>query len=99
MAETIETLRKKIPPVQEGKYLLGFSGGADSVALMMLLLPAIRAKRIRVEAVHVNHGLRGTESDDDERFCYEFCKKMKLLPERRDTVHSENGMQKPAQTG
>ena len=75
MAETIETLRKKIPPVQEGKYLLGFSGGADSVALMMLLLPAIRAKRIRVEAVHVNHGLRGTESDDDERFCYEFCKK------------------------
>ena len=55
MAETIETLRKKIPPVQEGKYLLGFSGGADSVALMMLLLPAIRAKRIRVEAVHVNH--------------------------------------------
>ena len=75
MAETIETLRKKIPPVQEGKYLLGLSGGADSVALMLLLLPSIRANRIRVEAVHVNHGLRGTESDDDERFCCEFCKK------------------------
>lgn len=75
MAEAIETLRKKITPVKEGKYLLGLSGGADSVALMMLLLPAIRADRIRVEAVHVNHGLRGTESDDDERFCSELCKK------------------------
>ena len=75
MAEAIETLRKRITPVKEGKYLLGLSGGADSVALMMLLLPAIRADRIRVEAVHVNHGLRGTESDDDERFCSELCKK------------------------
>lgn len=75
MAETIETLRKKIAPVEEGKYLLGLSGGADSVALMMLLLPAIRSNRIRVEAVHVNHGLRGTASDDDERFCRELCNK------------------------
>ncbi len=75
MTETIETLRKKITPVKDGKYLLGLSGGADSVALMMLLLPAIRDDRIRVEAVHVNHGLRGTESDDDERFCSELCKK------------------------
>ena len=41
MAEAIETLRKRITPVKEGKYLLGLSGGADSVALMMLLLPAI----------------------------------------------------------
>ena len=49
MAETIETLRVKIPPVKEGNYLLGLSGGADSVALLMILLPAIREDRIRVE--------------------------------------------------
>ena len=73
MAETIETLRLKIFPVKKGNYLLGLSGGADSVALLMLLLPAVREKRIRVEAVHVNHGLRGRESDDDERFCSELC--------------------------
>ncbi len=75
MAEAIETLRKKVAPINEGKYLLGLSGGADSVALTMLLLPSIRAGMIRVEAVHVNHGLRGTESDDDERFCSELCNK------------------------
>ena len=75
MPETIETLRKKISPVKEGEYLLGLSGGADSVALMMILLPAIRTNRIRVEAVHINHGLRGAESDDDEHFCSELCEK------------------------
>ena len=75
MAETIETLRVKIPPVNDGEYLLGLSGGADSVALLMLLLPAIREDRIRVEAIHVNHGLRGRESDDDAHFCSELCKK------------------------
>ena len=78
MAETIETLRVKIPPVKEGNYLLGLSGGADSVALLMILLPAIREDRIRVEAVHVNHGLRGRESDEDALFCSELCKKEKI---------------------
>ena len=75
MAETIDTLRTKIAPVKEGKYLLGLSGGADSVALLMILLPAIRNNRIQAEAIHVNHGLRGRESDEDELFCCELCKK------------------------
>lgn len=74
MNESIEALRRKIFPVQEGFYLLGLSGGADSVALLMMLIPDIRKGRIRIEAVHVNHGLRGRESDGDERFCRELCK-------------------------
>ena len=65
----------KISPVAEGSYLLGLSGGADSVALLMMLLPGIRDGKLRVEAVHVNHGLRGAESDGDERFCSALCKK------------------------
>lgn len=74
MYESIEALRLKISPVKEGRYLLGLSGGADSVALLMMLLPAVREKRIRMEAVHVNHGLRGEASDEDERFCRSLCK-------------------------
>lgn len=75
MYEAIENLRRKMSAVQAGNYLLGLSGGADSVALMLMLLPEIRSKKIRVEAVHVNHGLRGPESDEDEQFCIALCKK------------------------
>jgi tRNA(Ile)-lysidine synthase len=41
------------------------SGGADSTCLWHVL----RALTYRVSAVHVNHGLRGEESDEDARFC------------------------------
>jgi tRNA(Ile)-lysidine synthase len=41
------------------------SGGADSTCLWH----ALRALGYRVSALHVNHGLRGAESEADARFC------------------------------
>jgi tRNA(Ile)-lysidine synthetase-like protein len=41
------------------------SGGADSTCLWHVL----RALGYEVSALHVNHGLRGDESDEDARFC------------------------------
>ena len=41
------------------------SGGADSTCLWHVL----RELGYRVSAVHVNHGLRGQESEEDARFC------------------------------
>ena len=73
MSEAMDALRRKIHPVPPGKYLMGFSGGADSLALLMMLLPNIREGSIRAEAVHVNHGLRGSEADGDEEFCSGVC--------------------------
>jgi tRNA(Ile)-lysidine synthase len=43
------------------------SGGADSTCLWHVL----RALGYRVSALHVDHGLRGDESDGDARFCSE----------------------------
>jgi tRNA(Ile)-lysidine synthetase-like protein len=43
------------------------SGGADSLCLWH----ALRALGYRVSALHVDHGLRGVESDEDARFCAE----------------------------
>jgi tRNA(Ile)-lysidine synthetase, N-terminal domain/tRNA(Ile)-lysidine synthetase, C-terminal domain len=51
--------------------LLGFSGGADSTALLHCLS---RISDITVYAVHVNHGIRGDEALRDQRFCEEFCR-------------------------
>src|SRR5215467_2304841 len=43
------------------------SGGADSTCLWHLL----RSLGYRVSALHVNHQLRGADSDEDARFCAE----------------------------
>jgi len=51
------------------KYLVALSGGADSVALLRLLLTL----GYTVEAVHCNFHLRGEESDRDELFCKNLC--------------------------
>lgn len=71
-------LRGKMTPVPEGVYLLGLSGGADSVLLLQILLPDVRDGRIGLEAVHVNHGIRGREADEDEHFCAELCRREKI---------------------
>ena len=51
-------------------YLVALSGGADSVALLLLLKNA----HFNVHAAHCNFHLRGEESDRDEAFCVELCK-------------------------
>ena len=51
-------------------YLVALSGGADSVALLLLLKNA----HFNVHAAHCNFRLRGDESDRDEAFCVELCK-------------------------
>ncbi len=54
-----------IPPGGEVTCLV--SGGADSTCLWH----ALGALGYRVSAVHVDHGLRGAESEEDARFCRE----------------------------
>ena len=44
------------------------------MALLLMLLPYTKDNRIEVEAIHVNHGLRGAESDGDEQFCADMCR-------------------------
>ena len=54
-----------IPP--DGELTVLVSGGADSTCLWHVLL----ALGYGVSALHVNHGLRGEESEADARFCAE----------------------------
>lgn len=52
------------------RLLIGLSGGADSVALLLLLLDTGR----QLTAVHVHHGLRGDDADADEAFVQSLCR-------------------------
>ena len=52
------------------RVLVGLSGGADSVALLL----ALRRAGCDCVAAHCNFHLRGEESDRDERFCRDLCR-------------------------
>ena len=66
------------------KVLVGLSGGADSVALLLIL----KELGYEIIACHINHQLRGEESDRDENFCKELCKSLniELIVEKLDVI-------------
>lgn len=55
------------------KVLVGYSGGADSTALLELLWEYGKEYGVQVQALHVNHGIRGEEAGRDQEFCEKFC--------------------------
>lgn len=66
--------------IQPGdRIVVGLSGGADSVSLLLLL--AALCGRFGnsisdIVAVHIHHGLRGAEADRDAQFSEELCKRL-----------------------
>jgi len=54
-------------------YLVGFSGGYDSMCLLHILQ---KITQNRIVAIHLNHNWRGDESNRDEQNCADFCKKI-----------------------
>lgn len=52
------------------------SGGADSVSLLQALITLRERLGITVSACHVNHCLRGEESDRDMQFCEDLCARL-----------------------
>jgi tRNA(Ile)-lysidine synthase len=66
-AQVEEHIRRNELIAPGGDVLALVSGGADSTCLWHVL----RALGYRVSTLHVNHRLRGAESDDDAGFCRE----------------------------
>jgi tRNA(Ile)-lysidine synthetase-like protein len=68
IAERVEKFIRRYDLIpQRGELTCLVSGGADSTALWHVL----RELGYRVSALHVNHGLRGEESEADASFCAE----------------------------
>jgi tRNA(Ile)-lysidine synthase len=66
--------------------VIGLSGGADSVSLISVLSELAPIFNLRLYAVHLHHGIRGAEADEDEAFVAGLCKSLgiELFSYRRD---------------
>ena len=92
MLQTIDRYRMLEP---QQRVVVGFSGGADSTALLFALHRLEQQLDIRVEACHINHCLRGEESERDQQFCTDFCKRYNIPL----TVHRIWAQQEAKQAG
>ncbi|MDR3109706.1 MAG: tRNA lysidine(34) synthetase TilS [Planctomycetaceae bacterium] len=82
----------------EHGIVLAVSGGADSVAMFSIVteFASRQNQKSRVLVAHLNHALRGKESDDDEQFVIELAKKhgLRVITGRltdRETERDESG--------
>lgn len=66
-------LDAQLNDAREKHVLAALSGGADSVALLLLLCRARDAGMLRVSAAHFDHMIRGAESRGDANFCQSLC--------------------------
>ena len=75
LARKVENYIRERELLQAGDTVcIAFSGGADSLCLLLLLRQIRDRIGCRLCAVHVNHGLRGRESDADEQFVRQVCR-------------------------
>lgn len=108
VAKALKTIERYTMISTEDHLLVGVSGGADSVALLLLLIELtqsddlhnrkikkehndpdsrldknlikgnVEPSSIRIGVVHINHSLRGEESDQDESFVLDLARKHNL---------------------
>jgi tRNA(Ile)-lysidine synthase len=62
----------------EDKILVALSGGPDSVFLLHFLNKYKKKFKIEIGAVHINHRLRGKDSERDELFCKAICDELSV---------------------
>lgn len=60
--------------------VIGLSGGADSVCLLLVLMDYIQKNKLQIllHAIHVHHGIRKESADRDRLFCEELCAKYEI---------------------
>ncbi len=79
MKEIVKQYIRQFHMVSEGDHItVALSGGADSVALLLLLLELRQELSVSVSAIHVEHGIRGEESEQDAVFVNNLCESLSV---------------------
>lgn len=80
--DKIKAVIKENELIKDGeRVVVGVSGGADSVCLLLVLKEIMSPECIT--AVHINHGIRGDEAARDEDFVLKLCKRLEIRLEIR----------------
>lgn len=75
----VKTTIKKFGMIKpKHRILIGLSGGPDSICLLHVLNRLKQEFNIKIYAFHLNHKLRGKESEADEKFVKEFCRNLRI---------------------
>lgn len=76
--KVLKTIKKYSMLDVGDNIIVGFSGGADSSALLDFL-NSIKVKYdLKLVACHINHNIRGLEAMRDQHFCELFCKERNI---------------------
>ena len=58
--------------------IIGLSGGADSVCLLLVLKRLQQVYNLSITAIHVHHGIRGESAEHDLKFSRQLCEKEEI---------------------
>lgn len=90
--DLVNAVKKKVKTeklIAEGDHiLLAISGGIDSTTLLFVLLEIKKSFPFTIGLAHVNHSLRGEESDRDELFVRNLANNL-LLPVHVTQVYAD----------
>ncbi len=79
MKKRVQSFIEKERLLAQGeRIIVGVSGGADSMCLLLLLKELCEELRAELRVVHVHHGIRGEEADADEQFVRGVCEAWKV---------------------
>ncbi|WMJ90555.1 tRNA lysidine(34) synthetase TilS [Anaerocolumna sp. MB42-C2] len=74
MLNTVRNFIHENNMINEGdRIVIGVSGGADSVCLFHVLHKLSFMYHLTLFVVHVNHGIRGEEAEEDEAYVKQLC--------------------------
>ena len=71
-------IKKNNMIASQDTIIVGVSGGADSVCLLTVLKELQKSIDFSIIVVHVNHCIRGYESDMDQEFVRQLCEKYEV---------------------
>lgn len=76
--EVLQNIQKEKMMESGDHIIIGVSGGADSVCLLLLLKELRERLKISMQALHVEHGIRGEDSREDARFVRQLCQREEI---------------------
>ena len=93
MNEVYSFLKENIDLSKNQYLVVGVSGGADSMALLHILMDYCRNSKCCIVCVHIHHNLR-KESDSEQRFVQKYCEENHLLFETTKFSYQEKFTEK-----